>query len=80
MPMMLIGAGLTFSAPLYSFTVTHPPMHMMVTATDQQLGWLLMWVVGGIFLLVVMSSILFLRWMFQQEKIQQETKQANIDE
>ena len=80
MPMMLIGAGLTFSAPLYSFTVTHPPMHMMVTATNQQLGGLLMWVVGGIFLLVVVSSILFLRWMFQQEKIRQETKQANIDE
>jgi putative membrane protein len=72
MPMMLIGAGLTFSIPLYSFTMTNPPMHITVTAIDQQLGGLLMWIVGGIFLLVVVSSILFLRWMFQQEKEQQE--------
>ena len=75
MPMMLIGAGLTFSAPLYVFTTRDPPMHMMVTAADQQLGGLLMWVVGSLFLLVFVSSILFLRWMFQQEKEQQEREQ-----
>lgn len=80
MPMMLIGAGLTFSTPLYSFTMTNPPMHMTVTATDQQLGGLLMWVVGGVFLLVVVSSILFLRWIFQQEKEQQERDQTYFDE
>ena len=80
MPMMLIGAGLTFSAPLYLFTTIHPPMRMMVTATDQQLGGLLMWVGGGVFLLVVVSSILFLRWMFQQEKEQQEKEQAYFNE
>ncbi len=80
MPMMLIGAGLTFSAPLYSFTMTDPPMHMVVTATDQQLGGLLMWVVGSVFILVVVSSILFLRWMFQQEKEQNEREQAYFDE
>ena len=80
MPMMLLGAGLTFSAPLYSFTMTDPPMHMIVTAEDQQLGGLLMWVVGGVFLLVFVSSILFLRWMFQQEKEQQEREQACAQE
>lgn len=72
MPMMLIGAGMTFSAPLYSFTMTNPSMYMVVTAEDQQLAGLLMWVVGGVFLLVLVSSILFLRWMLQQEKKQQE--------
>lgn len=80
MPMMLIGAGMTLSAPLYSFTMTDPPMHMMVTAEDQQLGGLLMWVVGGVFLLVIVSSILFLRWMLQQEKKQQEIDWTLADE
>jgi cytochrome c oxidase subunit 2 len=70
MPMMLLGAGLTFSAPLYVFTMTNPPMHMVVTAEDQQLGGLLMWVGGSVFLLVFVSSILFLRWMLRQEKEQ----------
>jgi cytochrome c oxidase assembly factor CtaG len=76
MPMMLLGAGMTFSAPLYSFTMTNPPMHMMVTVEDQQLGGLLMWVVGGVFLLVLVSSVLFLRWMLQQERDQQERERA----
>jgi len=76
MPMMLLGAGLTFSAPLYTFMMTNPPMLMTVTAEDQQLGGLLMWVVGGVFLLVFVSSILFLRWMLQQEKVQQQREQA----
>jgi putative membrane protein len=80
MPMMLIGAGLTFSPPLYSFTMTHPSMQMRVTAFDQQLAGLLMWVVGGVFLLVVVSSILFLRWMLTQEKKQQERDLALADD
>ncbi|HEY4385517.1 MAG TPA: cytochrome c oxidase assembly protein [Ktedonobacteraceae bacterium] len=80
MPMMLIGAGLTFSPPLYAFTMTDPPMHMTVTAGDQQLGGLLMWVVGGVFLLGVVSSVLFLRWMLQQEKQQEERDRALVAE
>jgi len=55
-------------------------MHMMVTAADQQLGGLLMWVVGSLFLLVFVSSILFLRWMFQQEKEQKAREQASFRE
>jgi putative membrane protein len=70
MPMMLLGAGLTFSAPLYSFHMTNPPMKMVVTAEDQQLGGLLMWIVGSIYF-IVLASIFFLRWMLQQEKAQQ---------
>lgn len=71
-PMMLLGAGLTFSSPLYAFTMTNPPMWMMVPAVDQQLGGLLMWVIGGVFLLGCVSSVLFLQWMFQQEQAQRE--------
>ncbi|HEY7419581.1 MAG TPA: cytochrome c oxidase assembly protein [Ktedonobacteraceae bacterium] len=71
MPMMLLGAGMTFSGPLYAFSMTNPPMHMVVTAEDQQLGGLLMWVVGGLFFYVVVASIFFFQWMFQQERIQQ---------
>lgn len=70
MPMMLLGAGMTFSGPLYSFDMTNPTMHMVVTAEDQQLGGLLMWIVGSIFF-IVLASIFFLRWMLQQEKAQQ---------
>jgi putative membrane protein len=70
MPMMLLGAGLTFSVPLYSFYMTNPPMKMVVTAEDQQLGGLLMWIVGSIYF-IVLASIFFLRWMLQQEKAQQ---------
>jgi cytochrome c oxidase assembly factor CtaG len=80
MPMMLIGAGLTFSPPLYTFTMTNPPMHMTVTPIDQQIGGLLMWVVGGVFLLVIVSSILFLRWMLAQERKQQEQEEALDDD
>ena len=71
MPMMLLGAGMTFSGPLYAFTMTNPTMDMVVTVQDQQLGGLLMWVGGSLFLYIVVASILFLRWMLQQEKIQQ---------
>jgi cytochrome c oxidase assembly factor CtaG len=70
MPMMLLGAGMTFSGPLYSFDMTNPTMHMVVTAEDQQLGGLLMWIVGSIFF-IILASIFFLRWMLQQEKAQQ---------
>ena len=80
MPMMLIGAGLTFAKPLYSFTMSAPMMHMTVTADDQQLGGLLMWVVGGVFLYAVVASILFLRWMLQQERKQREEEEELFDE
>jgi putative membrane protein len=78
MPMMLLGAGMTFSAPLYSFSMTNPSMWMVVTAEDQQLGGLLMWIGGSIFFIVV-ASIFFLRWMLQQEKAQQ-AKEVERDE
>ena len=42
MPMMLIGAGMTFAPPLYSFPMANPNMNMLATADDQQLAGLLM--------------------------------------
>ncbi|HCI79158.1 MAG TPA: hypothetical protein DHW02_05675, partial [Ktedonobacter sp.] len=69
MPMMLIGAGMTFSPPLYTIPMTNPTMNMTVTPQDQQLGGLLMWVASSIFLIII-ASIFFLRWMLRQEKAQ----------
>jgi cytochrome c oxidase assembly factor CtaG len=77
MPMMLLGAGLTFTPPLYSFPMSN--MQMSVTAMDQQLGGLLMWVVGSIFF-IVLASIFFLRWMLRQEKTQQEKELAQDED
>jgi Predicted membrane protein len=81
MPMMLIGAGMTFMAPLYAFDMTNPTMHMVITAQDQQLGGLLMWVAGSIFFIII-ASVIFLRWMLLQEKeqIQQEIEQEQEEE
>ena len=79
MPMMLLGAGMTFSAPLYSFSMTNPPMQMVVTAEDQQLGGLLIWIVGSIYF-IVLASIFFLRWMLQQEKAQQAQERERDQE
>lgn len=79
MPMMLLGAGMTFSGPLYAFSMTNPPMYMVVSAQDQQLGGLLMWIVGSLFFYIVVASIFFLQWMLQQEKIQQ-AKEAKFDD
>ena len=71
MPMVLLGAGLTFSAPFY---ITYVLMSKDVThfspVLDQQLGGLLMWIPGSIFFIVI-ASILFLRWILQQERMQQ---------
>lgn len=77
MPMMLLGAGMTFSTPLYSFDMSNPTMHMLVTTQDQQVGGLFMWVVGSIFFIVI-ASILFLRWMLHQEK-EQQAHEAALD-
>jgi putative membrane protein len=72
MPMMLLGAGLTFSSPLYTMPMgPQGQASMKVQPPDQQLGGLLMWVVGGIFLYVVVGSGLFLQWMLRQERLEQ---------
>ncbi len=78
MPMMLLGAGLTFSRPLYTMPMgPQAQASMEVLAGDQQLGGLLMWVVGGLFLYVVIGSGLFLQWMLQQERLEEIAEDAH---
>ena len=66
MPSVLLGAGLTFSPPLYAPYIAAPRVWGISVATDQQLGGLIMWVPVSISYIVVMS-VLFIRWMQQQE-------------
>jgi putative membrane protein len=66
MPSVLLGAGLTFSPPLYAPYIAAPRIWGISVATDQQLGGLIMWVPVSIFYIIIMS-VLFIRWMLQQE-------------
>jgi len=70
MPSVLLGAGLTFSPPLYAPYLAAPRIWGISAATDQQLGGLIMWVPVSIFYIVIMS-VLFIRWMQQLEAKQQ---------
>ena len=70
MPSVLLGAGLTFSPPLYAPYIAAPRVWGISAATDQQLGGLIMWVPVSIFYIGIMS-VLFIRWMLQQEATQQ---------
>ena len=74
MPSVLLGAGLTFSPPLYAPYIAAPRIWGISVATDQQLGGLIMWVPVSIFYIVIMS-VLFIRWMLQQEA-EQQAKEA----
>ena len=71
MPMVLLGAGLTFAPPLYAPYLYAPRVWGLSPATDQQLGGLLMWVPVSLYMIVIMS-ILFIRGMQQQERQQRE--------
>jgi|SRR5579863_2617409 len=71
MPMVLLGAGLTFAPPLYTPYINAPRVWGLSPATDQQLGGLLMWVPVSLYIIVIMS-ILFIRWMQRQEREQFE--------
>jgi putative membrane protein len=70
MPSVLLGAGLTFSPPFYAPYIVAPRIWGISAATDQQLGGLIMWVPVSIFYIIIMS-VLFIRWMLQQEAKQQ---------
>ncbi len=71
MPMVLLGAGLTFMPPLYPIYRSMTSAMGVSQAQDQQLAGLIMWIPGGIFLIVV-ASILFLQWMLSIEARQKE--------
>lgn len=63
-------------APALIFLMmAQPGLHLL--ASDQQLGGLLMWVGGGLFLYVVVTSIFFLQWMLQQERLEQAGEAAS---
>ena len=70
MPSVLLGAGLTFTPPLYAPYIAAPRIWGISAATDQQLGGLIMWIPVSIFYIVIMS-VLFIHWMLQQEAKQQ---------
>jgi cytochrome c oxidase assembly factor CtaG len=67
MPVVLLGAGLTFTQPLYAPYVQQPVRAWGISPiVDQQLGGLIMWIPGNI-LNIVIVSLLFIRWMRAQE-------------
>jgi cytochrome c oxidase assembly factor CtaG len=70
MPSVLLGAGLTLSPALYAPYIAAPRIWGISAATDQQLGGLIMWIPVSIFYMCIMS-VLFMRWMLQQEAKQQ---------
>ena len=75
MPMVLLGAGLTFAPPLYPPYIHAPRVWGLSPATDQQLGGLLMWVPVSLYMIAIMS-FLFIRWMQQQERAQYEKERS----
>ena len=76
MPMVLLGAGLTFVPPLYARYIHAPHIWGLSPETDQQLAGLLMWIPGSIFFIVIVS-ILFLQWM-QAQDIKQRAEDAAL--
>ncbi|HEU0003405.1 MAG TPA: cytochrome c oxidase assembly protein [Ktedonobacteraceae bacterium] len=76
MPVVLLGAGLTFTSPLYAPYIAAPRVWGISAATDQQLGGLIMWVPGNIIYIIIMSA-LFLRWMQKKEK-EQEAREREL--
>jgi putative membrane protein len=79
MPMVLLGAGLTFSPSLYPYYQHVPRIFGLDVSTDQQLGGLLMWIVGSIYF-IVLASIFFLHWMLEQEEQQRRAERAGTGE
>ena len=77
MPIVALGAGLTFAAPLYAPYIHATRVWGLSPATDQQLGGLIMWVPGNIIYIIV-ASILFIRWM-QQQEAKQRAEEARQD-
>lgn len=76
MPMVLLGAGLTFTPPLYAMYADSAKFLGWSPAFDQQLGGLVMWIPGGIYLIVI-ASVLLIQWFMQMEK-QQAQEDAEL--
>jgi len=78
MPTVALGAGLTFFPPLYAPYLAAPRIWGLSAAVDQQLGGLIMWIPGNIFYIVIIS-ILFIRWM-QEQDAKQRASEADLDD
>ena len=79
MPSVALGAGLTFIQPLYSPYIQQPIRAWGISpATDQQLGGLIMWVPVNIIVIVIVS-VLFIRWMQAQDE-KQRLQEAQMDD
>lgn len=79
MPSVALGAGLTFLPPLYAPYIQQSVRAWGISpAADQQLGGLIMWVPLNIAYIVVVS-VLFIRWM-QQQDAKQRLMEAQMDE
>ncbi len=76
MPSVLLGAGLTFTPPLYAPYIAAPRAWGISAATDQQLGGLIMWIPVNLMFIATMSA-LFLRWM-QKKEIEQATTEREM--
>lgn len=80
MPMVALGAGLTFFPPIYAPYIQQTVrVWGLSPATDQQLGGLIMWVPGNIAYIAVMS-VLFIGWMQKQEAKQRSAEARLYDE
>ena len=77
MPMTLLGAGLTFTPPLYAPYINAPRLWGLSATTDQQLGGLIMWVPTNLMYIAMMSG-LFIRWMQRQDE-KQRAEEARQD-
>ena len=67
LPMSLAGALITLAdRVLYPFYVSAPRVWGLTPAADQQLGGLLMWVVGTIYLWVA-ATVVWFRWSVREE-------------
>jgi putative membrane protein len=77
MPVVALGAGLTFAPPLYAPYIYAPRIWGLSAATDQQLGGLIMWIPGNIIFIAIVS-VLFIRWM-QQQEAKQRAQEAMQD-
>ncbi len=68
LPMSLAGAMITLAeGVLYPFYVTAPRVLGLTPLADQQLGGLLMWVVGTLYLWVA-ASVVWFRWAARDER------------
>jgi cytochrome c oxidase assembly factor CtaG len=77
LPSQALGAYFTFSDNnFYMLYVSAPRVWTAITpSVDQQLGGLIMWVIGGTFFLGVFASV-FLRWVSANEAKEQRRYRA----